>query len=282
MTKSDTNIGELTQGLSQSPKGIWYAQTAQDVSFPESQTREKFRVQDTSFWYKHRNTCIIEALRNHRPSGLLVDVGGGNGYVAQGLQAAGFETAVLEPSREGIQNARSSNITHLICATWKTAQFERNALPAVGLFDVLEHIEDDTKMLGEIFSAIIPGGRIYLTVPAHPSLWSAVDNYSGHFRRYTRHTLQRKLQQAGFQVDYSTYFFQFLTIPIFLRRTIPTHLRLLRPEKITDTTQDDQASPVFDTLFERLGLREQKIIGSRRQLHFGSSCLCVAQKPSHR
>ena len=66
-------------------------------------------------------------------------------------------------------------------------------------------------------------GRIYLTDSTYKTLWSVVDVFDGHFRRYTKEGIQNKLQRTGFQVEYITYFFTFLIIPIFFLDHFPAY-----------------------------------------------------------
>src|SRR5262245_37315921 len=53
----------------------------------------------------------------------------------------------------------------------------------IGMFDVLEHIQDDIGALRDIRSLLDPDGALLLTVPAHASLWSYFDEASRHCRR---------------------------------------------------------------------------------------------------
>jgi hypothetical protein len=41
---------------------------------------------------------------------------------------------------------------------------------------------------------------LLVTVPAHPRLWSVVDEVSGHKRRYTKASLSRVLESAGLTI----------------------------------------------------------------------------------
>ena len=71
-------------------------------------------------------------------------------------------------------------------------------MAGAGLFDVLEHIPDDAGSLGGVHRLLAPGGgRLYLTVPAYPWLWSPEDELSGHCRRYTLAGLRRVVERAG-------------------------------------------------------------------------------------
>jgi len=76
--------------------------------------------------------------------------------------------------------------------------------------DVIEHVEDDDQALREFHRVLRPGGIAVLTVPALQWLWSPHDEVLGHFRRYHRKPLHRKLQAAGFEQLKLTYVTSFL------------------------------------------------------------------------
>ena len=76
-----------------------------------------------------------------RPQGTIVDIGGGNGFVAGKLVQAGFPTVVVEPGETGARNAARRGVTTVICATLEAAHFRAASVPAACVFDVLEHIE---------------------------------------------------------------------------------------------------------------------------------------------
>ena len=63
--------------------------------------------------------------------------------------------------------------------------------------NVLEHIEDDRAAAAEMGRALVPGGTLGLLVPAHPRLYSALDDAYGHHRRYTRDRLRSTIAGAG-------------------------------------------------------------------------------------
>jgi len=47
---------------------------------------------------------------------------------------------------------------------------------------------------------VAQSGTLCLFVPARPEIYAPIDSDFGHFRRYTRPELSRKLEQAGFQI----------------------------------------------------------------------------------
>jgi SAM-dependent methyltransferase len=71
---------------------------------------------------------------------------------------------------------------------------------ALGAFDIMEHIEEDSVALKQMFAALKPGGILILTVPQHPGLWSSQDERACHVRRYTSTELKQKISSAGFGI----------------------------------------------------------------------------------
>ena len=80
----------------------------------------------------------------------------------------------------------------------------------IGAFDVIEHIDDDMRVLDQMRLALRPGGGIIITVPQHAWLWSSQDEAAHHVRRYSRDELVRKVSNAGFRVVWSSSFVSLL------------------------------------------------------------------------
>jgi SAM-dependent methyltransferase len=70
-----------------------------------------------------------------------------------------------------------------------------------GAFEVLEHVEDDRGLLGELARVIKSGGRFIMSVPIGMRFYTPFDRYVGHVRRYEPDELRAKLEQAGFAID---------------------------------------------------------------------------------
>ena len=120
-------------------------------------------------------------------------------------------------------------------------------------------------------------GRLYITVPAHQYLWSWRDVYNGHFRRYSLASLAMLLKKSGFKVNYVSYFFSGLSLPIFFFRTLPTLFNLPQdksPEKRVKThrKRTGPARKIFDWYWRR-EIRRLKT----GKLSHGSSVIVVAE-----
>ena len=62
--------------------------------------------------------------------------------------------------------------------------------------DFLEHFEDDIAVLKKLYSLTKTGGSIVLCVPAREKKWDETDKWAGHFRRYEKHNLVKKLSEV--------------------------------------------------------------------------------------
>lgn len=269
------NIAEIAENLRHASNGVWRPiaghTAAASLHYPDEGNDLCFRLEDSSFWFQHRNDCILAAVRLCPPSGMVLDVGGGNGFVSLALQHSGCEVALLEPGEVGIANARQRGVHTLICATLEDAGFRPASIPAVGLFDVLEHIDDDRRFLSETRQLLVPGGRLYLTTPAYRRLWSQEDEAAGHRRRYTLARLRSLLSEAGFRTDFASYFFFPLPLPILLARTLRRNAKS-RP--------DDHRLPrgLAGRILQRMLAAELRRLQKGRPIPFGSSCLVVAAR----
>jgi SAM-dependent methyltransferase len=257
--------------------GLWCSPASSAVAYPETGHDWCRQIEDNSFWFTHRNNCIIELLRRFPPAGAIFDIGAGNGFVSLGLNDAGFEAVPIEPGHAGAYQALARGLNPVICATLDEAGFRESSLPAAGLFDVLEHIEHDSVFLDKIHRLLIPGGRLFVSVPAYRLLWSIADVAAQHQRRYTITELSDKLTAAGYSVEFATYLFFFLPLPIFLSRTIPSLLGLRKRINLDQGLKEHRPSGgLAGRLLNRLLGWELNRLISGRKIPFGGSCLVIA------
>lgn len=207
----------------------------------------------------------------------FLEIGCGTGFVISGISKRFPDLRLIgsEYLEEGLVYARQR------VPTAEFMQMDARCIPyesdldAVGAFDLLEHIEEDEAVLQQIYKALKLGGVVTITVPQHHWLWSAVDEYACHVRRYGTNELHQKVCRAGFEIIRSTSFVSSLLPVMYLSR-------LLQGNK-TDMNIDDVAglriNHIFDKILEWLLGCELALIRVGLSLPVGGSRLLVARKP---
>jgi SAM-dependent methyltransferase len=151
----------------------------------------------------------------------IVDVGSGSGFFAISLEKK-FPDKVkkvylvdINYTAEEIKATEGAKVEKTLSIPAKI----ENGL--VILMDVLEHLEDDLKMLNEIKAAAVGDkNHFFITVPAFNSLWSGHDDYLGHYRRYKIATLNAVLQKAKYDVHNVYYLYGSLFPMVWATRKI--------------------------------------------------------------
>ena len=247
------------------------------VDYPETGHDWCAAVEDASWWFRHRNRFLLEVMRRHPPAQPFYDVGGGNGIVAAALRDAGIAAVVVEPGEAGARRARARGLP-AIHATLDAAGIGAGSAGAIGLFDVLEHIDHADSFLARAHGLLRAGGRVYLTVPAYRALWSAEDEYAHHYRRYTAASLRRALDRAGFDVELTTYMFALLPLPILLLRAIPYRLGRAREFTAEAVTRDHGSAGLGSRMLDLVLRMELELYRRLGALPFGGSVVGVAKK----
>jgi SAM-dependent methyltransferase len=145
----------------------------------------------------------ILALTNDLPPGDLLEVGCGAGMLLQEFARRGFRSTALETSPVALSIARAlAREANLAIEFHDHPPLHwRGRFDAVLAFEVLEHIADDRSVLATWAEWLRPAGRLLMSVPAHAKLWTALDEWAGHYRRYERTGLTRLLGEEGFEVE---------------------------------------------------------------------------------
>ena len=274
------DLASLAPDLVETRPGLWVAAAVDDVSYPEGGHARCHQLEESSFWFRHRAQCILATLRRLPPAGPLFDIGGGTGQLAFLLDEAGFASVVVEPGASGATTAHDRGLRPVVNASLDTARFLPGTLPAAGMFDVLEHVEDDAGFLTRLRSLLIPGGRVYLTVPAYQWLWSVDDVRAGHFRRYTEATLRRVLTETGFGVQYASYLFRPLPVPVLAVRSVPSRLGLRSVDSTEAAVADHRSDRgLLGRALEAALGREVPVVARGGRMRFGTSILAVAVNP---
>jgi SAM-dependent methyltransferase len=178
------------------------------------------------WWFLGRRAVILAEMARRLPAGRarMAELGCGSGGMLEALSrfgtAVGVETdaALRARAQERGLDVRAGALPDAI-------PLHPGRWDAVCLFDVLEHVDDEAGGLAACRRLLVPGGRLFVTVPAYAWLWSRHDELLGHRRRYTARALRQVVERAGFTVERLTYFNTILAPPIMAVRIVRAALR---------------------------------------------------------
>ncbi len=138
--------------------------------------------------------------------------------------------------------------------------------------DVLEHIDDDRGALKRWIKELKPGGLVFATVPAFPSLWSQHDVLLDHKRRYTRPRLQELALSVGLEVVRTRYAFSHIFPLVYGLRKAP------RPKasQVRSSTELQRTPGPLNSILCGLGKLEARAGGNP---WFGTSVVGLFKKP---
>jgi SAM-dependent methyltransferase len=160
--------------------------------------------------------------------GEVIEVGAGIGQMTELLEhVPGVRRALaIEPDPRFCAQHRSRFPEHEILEGTAAHLPNGTACDAILSINVLEHIQEDAAELARYASLLKERhGSLCLFVPARPEIYAPIDKDFGHFRRYTRADLSKKLSSAGFSIErlhyfnFAGYFAWWLNFRVLKKRT---------------------------------------------------------------
>jgi len=166
-------------------------------------------LDELHWWYRARRDILSDLIaRRIAPpaDARILEIGCGTGHNIEMLRRFGRVDAI-EVDGTARQLA-SKRLGHAVmdAPLPELTGVEEQAYDLIAILDVLEHVEADEAALLSIAQRLKPGGRILITVPAHPWMWSAHDVVNHHKRRYTKATLKAVIREAGLNLEMISWF----------------------------------------------------------------------------
>jgi SAM-dependent methyltransferase len=219
---------------------------------------ERMAAHDTThWWYRARREILSDYLTRFGDlpkDARILEIGCGTGHNLPMLAQFGEidaieidETAAAQASARLGKKVGSSPLPEL-------EGVEPGSYDLVAVLDVVEHVEDDVAALRAIATALKPGGKILITVPAHQWMWSAHDVVNHHKRRYSKGTLTAALDKAGLQWRQLRWF-NSLLFPLAVAARFAGKLRG------KDDSDDSPPPKALNAVFERIFGLERHLLG---------------------
>lgn len=241
-------------------------------------------VEDHHFWFQARNRLIFELVNRIssglKPGYLVLEPGCGTGNVLRVLQKACPEGVVvgLELWFDGLRHAQRRSDALVVQGDIRYSPFGKQ-FDLIGMFDVLEHIQEDQETLLSLWKLLAPGGRLLLTVPAHQFLWSYFDEAAHHCRRYSAVELRKKLTAAGFEVEFQSQFMACIFPIVWIFRKISG---LRQKPNSTDArklaSEEFRLVPIANGILALLLRLEARWLARGHLLPIGTSFVVIARK----
>jgi len=243
---------------------------AEKVSF-----ETPYRIESVHWWLRARRRILLDFISRLTPArdgALVVDIGCGAGTTLFAVSRMGYRTLGIDNNPMGVEKARSLGLSDVRLGEAPDAFDPLPPGPYLFLLaDVIEHIEDDYGQFGAMVARMPSGSKVVVTVPALMCLWSEHDVMYGHYRRYTRESLERLLKDTGLEVRFISYFCSLLFPLVFMVRKA----RKLVTSKLPPDLEE--VNPVLNKALETVFSVERYLLRFTT-LPVGSSLLAVAEK----
>lgn len=257
--------------------GIWHSKEVKEVSYPNDYNL-CFSFEEDSFWFKHRKELLVDTvLLNPDFQFTFIDVGGGNGFMSKAAQDLGVSTILIEPAQEGVNNALKRGVKHIARSLYQDLKCNQVTPKIIGLFDVLEHIEDDSGLIQELSESMHKGDKLVLMVPAFNFLWSNEDKKAGHFRRYNLKSISNLLKNQGFTFEHKSYFFSWLVPLIIVSRKFKKENSNYKEHESTHRNSHVPIK-IIRFIFSIFSKIERSLVKRNWSIPFGSSVFIVVKK----
>jgi SAM-dependent methyltransferase len=260
--------------------------------FEAREFETRMRLEDNHYWHLHRRQVLLGELQRACPdkSLKLLELGCGIGTVATFLNENGYQVDYGDVHRAGLERARRRAEDRLgegaSGRKFLRLDVTQQGLPegyhGAMLFDVLEHLRDDVRVMQNLRASLADRGRngfVMFSVPAFQFLWSPWDDIEKHKRRYSGAQARALAESTGFRVERITYFFFplfFAAAGVKLLRGARNSIRPPSPAGSISELTETKTTPLLNRVMLAALSPERRLLG-RSRLPLGTSLLVVAR-----
>jgi SAM-dependent methyltransferase len=237
-------------------------------------------LERNNFWYRSRNEVLKKVFKRFLKDKKadFLEIGCGNGTTLCVLsEFKNLNLTGADIYLSGIKFAKSIlPKVNFIQVSAEDLPFD-NKFDAIGCFDVLEHIDNDEKVLLQLHKVLKKNSHLFITVPQYPWLWSDIDVTDRHKRRYSKSDLIKKVKKAGFNIEYINCF----AFSIFPLMMIVRLVRKIRNRKVSYNAvsyPELQLPQVANIILRGIMWIDELLYSLNIKLPFGGSILLLATK----
>lgn len=244
-----------------------------------------YEAEDRHWWYVGLHALVLSVIRREsrrlgRPLEIF-DAGCGTGRLVQLMQRQGHRIEGCDASEEALRLCRLRGIDTMALEDLNSVEIEPGKYDVITSIDVLYHSDviDDRAVMRRLQGALKPSGMLILNLVAHEFLRSTHDMAVHTRERYTRGMLCRRLEEAGFEVEFATYRVSLLFPVIAVYRLLSRFAagRDADPEKVVSDVSPP-THPLLNALL-LMTLELENAFLRMASLPCGSSLFVVARTP---
>jgi 2-polyprenyl-3-methyl-5-hydroxy-6-metoxy-1,4-benzoquinol methylase len=173
--------------------------------------------------FRRRMAALAPLASRERPR--LLDVGCATGIFLELVRDLGWHGEGIDISDYALGRARDKGLD-VRRATSPASVHAPGSFDVITMWDLIEHVPDPTELLAECRNLLRPGGVIALSTPDAGSLaarvlrrnWLGFRSIDEHLYFFTRETMSRMLETAGFQVREFHRVGKYLRLPRLIER----------------------------------------------------------------
>ncbi len=260
---------------------IWRFVTDSKSTF-EDHTEESIKALAENaghhFWLLERKRIVVSAIKQYLGEGdRFLDMGVGACDIAHDLRVLGVQLLLADIQPQSLDIGAELGFEDLFQFDIHKPIF-RDHVNGVGVFDVLEHLDDDKTAVASLLQMVLPGGYIFVTVPAFQGLWNNRDVMERHKRRYSRRQLEKLFRSQGADVLSCSYTF-FSIFPLLVLRALQSRFRPRDAFRLEDYRSQFKINPHINRVLKMFTQLEERWFGQKGP-PFGGSLLLIAQKSS--
>ncbi len=168
----------------------------------------------------------LRELERYVKPGRVLDVGCAAGFFLDVARERGWESHGLDVSGFAVRYARERFGLDVFHGSLTEAGYPEAFFDLVTMWDVIEHVPDPMSYLRESARILRRGGVLALATPDVESIparltgrrWVGYKLSEEHLYYFSRTTMRRMLEKAGFEVLHTSYVGKYVTVDFFLER----------------------------------------------------------------